>query len=52
MKLEKGEKLVFISELIASPIFFFFTASRKAELLLIYLAVVESFCAILMACKT
>lgn len=51
MKLEKGEKLVFISELIASPIFFF-TASRKAELLLIYLAVVESFCAILMACKT
>lgn len=51
MRLENGEKLVFISELIVSPSFFF-TASRKAELFLIYLAGVESFCAILMACKT
>lgn len=50
MRLEKGEKLVFISELIASPSFF--TASRKTVFLLIYLALVESFCAILMACKT
>lgn len=41
---------MFVSELIASPKAF--SASTDAVLLLIYLAVVESFSTILMACKT
>lgn len=50
MDLKSEQKLMLISELIASPRVV--SASTEVALLLIYLAEVESFSAILMACKT